>query len=131
LQAYAPTILLAEDDETLRHEVGKFLEGHGYRLICAEDGSQAFEYALKDRPDLLILDVHMPAGDGFSVLDRVQHHPELALTPVIFMTRDPSTEIVADALDHDAVALLHKPFEMSDLLAFVRATLRSGGAEAA
>ena len=56
-------VLVAEDDETFRLEVGRFLRNHGYDVVCVEDCYQAVEFALKDKPDLLVLDVHMPAGD--------------------------------------------------------------------
>lgn len=126
-----PVILVAEDDEDLRLEVGRFLRKHGYGVICVEDCYQAVEFAVKDEPDLLVLDVHMPAGDGFTVHERIQRHPELALTPVIYMTREPSREIEVVAEKDGAFALLHKPFEMQELLRKVEAALRSSSADAA
>lgn len=117
------TILVAEDDETFRRNVGRFLQKQGYGVICVEDGYQAVEFALRDTPTLLVLDVHMPAGDGFSVHQRVRRHPELALTPVIYMTHDPSHEIELVADGDGAFALLHKPFELDDLLKAVHGAI--------
>lgn len=125
------TILLAEDDTAFRNRIGKCLVREGYSVICAEDGYQALEFAIRDRPDLLLLDVHMPAGDGFSVHQRLGRHPELALKPVIYMTHDPSREIEIEAAEDGAAALLHKPFEMRELLEAVRTALKSPGSEAA
>ena len=127
----APIILVAEDDERFRRELGKYLHARGFAVVCAEDGYQALDFAIRDRPDLMILDVHMPAGDGFSVYERVQRHPELAVTPVIYMTHDHSPEVLEDAREDDALALLYKPFELPELLAHVQTALGTGGAQAA
>ncbi|MHC4947765.1 MAG: response regulator [Planctomycetota bacterium] len=124
-------ILLAEDDEALRHELGRFLQSNGYRVICVEDGYQALDFAVRQKPDLLILDVHMPAGDGFDVHDRVSKHPELTVTPTIYMTRDPSWQIEAEAREHGGFTLLHKPFDPEMLLEAVRDALGSAGSRAA
>jgi CheY-like chemotaxis protein len=118
-----PLILLAEDDPTLRYELGSFLSRQGYTVVAVEDGYQAVEYAVRDNPDLLVLDVHMPAGDGFSVQDRVQKNPELAIKPVIYMTHDHSGSIAKDADAHHAVALLYKPFDPQDLLEHIERAL--------
>lgn len=115
----AKTILIAEDDTDFRRAVGRFLQQQGYHMITAEDGYQAVEFALRERPDLLLLDVHMPAGDGFGVHERLMRHPELELTPVIYMTHDPSHQVEVDAERDGAITLLHKPFEFEELLKVV------------
>lgn len=119
----APTILLAEDEDDFRRALGKFLFQHGFNVVPVEDGYQALEFAIRDLPDLLVLDVHMPAGDGFSVHDRVQRHPELALKPVVYMTHDPGPEIECMAREHGAIALLHKPFDAGELVRVIRVAL--------
>ncbi|NNM27239.1 MAG: response regulator, partial [Phycisphaerales bacterium] len=108
-----------------------FLSKHGYCPICVEDGYQALDFAIRERPDLLLLDVHMPAGDGFGVHERVVKHPELTAKPVIFMTHDPSPEVERIAEEHGAIALMHKPFDLVDLLAKIKSALDHGVAEAA
>ncbi len=117
------TILIAEDDPKLRRSIGKFLAQHGYHVLSAQDGYQAVELALKDEPDLLLLDVHMPAGDGFSVHERLARHPDLALKPVIYMTHDPSRQIELHAARDGAFALLHKPIELAELLETIKEAL--------
>ena len=123
-------ILLAEDDAKLRHEIGVFLRQHDFNVICVEDCYQATNFAIKEKPDLLLLDIHMPAGDGFGVHERVQKIPALALTPVIYMNRDPSTKLDALA-ECDHAKLLHKPFAMEKLLHAVTVALDPSSAEAA
>lgn len=127
----ARTILIAEDDTDFRRTVGRFLKRHGYHVITAEDAYQAFEVALRDRPDLLVLDVHMPAGDGFSVHERLLRHAELELTPVIYMTHDLTHKIEVDAKRDGAITLLHKPFELDELLEIVQRTIGAASADAA
>ena len=123
-------ILIADDDTDVLREVGIFLRKQGFEVVCAEDGYQALEMAVRETPDLLVLDVHMPAGDGFSVQERVARHAELALSPVIYMTRDPSIEIESGR-SHGGFTVLHKPLELEHLLDAVEAALRSAGADAA
>jgi DNA-binding response OmpR family regulator len=125
------TILVAEDEAAFRQELGRYLIKHGFAVISVEDGYQALEFAVRDNPDLLLLDVHMPAGDGFSVHERVAKHPELALVPVIYMTHDRSVRVEVQAEEHGAVALLHKPFQMEEMLLTVTEALGQTGAEAA
>lgn len=116
-------ILVAEDDKAFRLEIGKFLRSQGYEVICVSDGYQAVEFTLREDPDLLVLDVHMPAGDGFSVHERVQKHPELTVTPVIYMTHDPTHEIEEVARRDGALTLLHKPFDLDALLAAIHGAI--------
>ena len=124
-----PKILVAEDDQAFRHEVGVFLRQNGFEVVCVEDGYQAVEFALREEPDLLLLDVHMPAGDGFSVHERLQRHPHLALCPVIYMTHDPSERIEQIAAADGAYTLFHKPFALDDLVdAVIHALNRDSGA---
>ncbi|MHC4429929.1 MAG: response regulator [Planctomycetota bacterium] len=124
-------ILIAEDDAQFRKEVGDFIRRNGFAVVCVEDGYQAVDFALREMPDLLVLDIHMPAGDGFSVHQRLQRHPDLAVTPVIYMTHDPSTNIEEFARRDGAYTLLHKPFDLNDLLASIRKALGETTADAA
>ncbi len=117
------TILIAEDDPQLRQSIGRFLAKQGYHVLSAQDAYQAVELALKDEPDLLLLDVHLPAGDGFSVHERLSRHPDLSLKPVIYMTHDPSRQIEVHAAHDGAFALLHKPFAMAELLETIQEAL--------
>ncbi len=116
-------IMIAEDCADTRRALGKLLQGRGYEVVLADDGYQGVEVAVRERPDLLLLDVHMPAGDGFSVHERILHHNDLELIPVIYMTSDPSFSVEQDAERDGAVALLHKPVDPDDLLRIVQETI--------
>jgi DNA-binding response OmpR family regulator len=124
-------ILIADDDAFFLREASLHMAGRGYAVIPVGDGYQALEYALRERPDLLVLDVHMPCGDGFSVHERVIRHPELALAPVIFMTHDRSHAVAVEAARHHASTILYKPFELDELVAAVTRHLPDEQADAA
>ncbi len=79
-------ILLVEDDISLRDVYFARLQAEGYDLVIAGNGEEALAVAVKERPDLIILDIMMPRISGFDVLDIVRTTPEIAHTKVIMMT---------------------------------------------
>ena len=97
------------------------LEGEGYDVIEAEDASSALRAAAADRPDLIILDLGLPDGDGIEVIQRVR---EWSAVPILVLSvRDQEREKVR-ALDAGADDYLTKPFGTAELLARMRAALR-------
>ena len=117
------SILVADDHDAFTHAIKARLDAEGYAVHTCSDAYQALAIARKEHPDLLILDVHMPAGSGFSVLDRLRMVPEIANTPVIIITGDYSMENMLEAERHGIELVLQKPFSTQDLLAYVRAAL--------
>lgn len=113
-------ILIADDDHGLLTSLAVRLRSAGYEVSCAQDGYQAVEQARRTRPDVIILDVHMPAGDGFTVQDRLNKMTDFAGTPVIYLTGERSEQVRSLVEAHGAVALLFKPFDTGELLATVR-----------
>ncbi len=79
-------ILIVEDDVSLRDVYSARLEAEGYQIAVAANGEEALATAVKERPDLILLDVMMPKISGFDVLDIVRTTPEIAHTRVIMMT---------------------------------------------
>lgn len=79
-------ILIVEDDISLRDVYSARLEAEGYEISLAANGEEALAAAVKDRPDLILLDVMMPKISGFDVLDIIRTTPEIAHTRVIMMT---------------------------------------------
>jgi two-component system, cell cycle response regulator len=118
------TILVAEDSRVVRAILREPLSAHGYRVLEAADGEQALACCLRDRPDMVLLDVEMPVLDGHQVLARIKQRPELADVPVVFLTARATTEDVVQGLRLGAHDYLRKPFEASELLARVSAALR-------
>ena len=115
-----PRILIADDDKHYLLAVSLRLEQAGYHVIQARDGQTAVAVARRARPDLLILDVHMPGADGFSSLRLMDDHPSLRSLPVIYVTGDRTEETANQAESHGALAVLQKPVDMDELLETIR-----------
>jgi DNA-binding response OmpR family regulator len=83
-------ILVVDDDQDLLMGLGMRLRAHGYGVITAADSYTALATVRRERPDLMILDLGLPAGDGFLVMERLQSIGELTNLPVIVLSaRDP------------------------------------------
>ncbi len=81
-----PTILIADDHPDTRNILTVALTSAGYRTVAAEDGLEAIDIIEHTKPDLLILDINMPRGNGLEVLAHVQRDPSLRGLPVFFFT---------------------------------------------
>ncbi len=116
-------ILIVDDDPDLRQVLRLRLRANRYETVNAGDGYSAIAQAYKEHPDLIILDLGLPAGDGFVVLNRLQKDDKLSTIPVIVLTaRDPqSAEKLA--LQSGAAAFFQKPADNAELLNVIRATL--------
>jgi DNA-binding response OmpR family regulator len=84
--ARKPLILVADDDEWIVTMVSAMLAKQGYEVIGCADGKEALHEAGRRTPDLLITDVMMPGLDGWELVRTLRSRPQLALTPVIFLT---------------------------------------------
>ena len=116
-------ILIVDDDSDLRQALKLLLRANHYDTVHAVDGYSAIAQAYKEKPDLIILDLGLPAGDGFIVLDRLQRDDRLSSIPVIVLTaRDPESS-EQRALDGGAAAFFQKPADNAELLSVIRATL--------
>ncbi len=116
-------ILIADDDMALVQALAIRLSEEGYEIINAQDGYFAVAQAVKEHPDLMILDINMPAGDGFTVQQRTEKVRPLVFVPVIYVTGDKSGQAKNAAKQLGAFALIHKPFEFGKLLAVVKRAL--------
>ena len=122
------TILVAEDDPANRRLLGTILGRAGYAVVEAADGLAALDAADASAPDLALLDVQMPGLGGLEVTRRLRERPETAIVPIILVT---GLGAVADriaGLDAGATDFLAKPFDHGELLARVRAALRTKAA---
>jgi CheY-like chemotaxis protein len=119
----AKTILVIDDDLDIQRLLAVTLRAAGYETVFAGDGVSAIAEARKHRPDLIVLDLGLPAGDGYTVLERLQRMPALAFVPVIAVTaRDPSTN-KERVLSAGAVDYVQKPFERDEIVAAVQRAL--------
>ena len=114
-------VLVIEDDRQIVRTLRTSLQARGYDVLAAGDGTTALGVLRADGVDLVILDLGLPDLDGLEVLTRLR---SFAKQPVIVLTvRDSQSEKVA-ALDRGADDYVIKPFDMEELLARMRATLR-------
>lgn len=119
-------ILIVDDDPSLRQALNLRLRANNYDVVSASDGYSALALAQKEQPNLIILDLGLPAGDGFAVLKHLQQFPTLALIPVIVLTaRDPQAH-ERRALESGAVAFFQKPADNQELLGVIRLGLEAG-----
>jgi DNA-binding response OmpR family regulator len=115
-------ILIVDDNMDLVHIMGAHLEGHGYSVISASDVAEAIKAVQKERPDLIILDVAMPGGDGLNVLRRLNDSNPKNMIPVIVVT-GMETRAKAKAFAAGAVEFYLKPVNMDTLLECIREEL--------
>jgi DNA-binding response OmpR family regulator len=118
-----PKILVVDDDPDLVRALRLRLRANHYEIATATDGYAAIATAQKERPDLIVLDLGLPAGDGFVVLDRLQNSDTLSGIPVIVLSaRDPQSN-EQRALRAGAAAFFQKPADNDELLNVIRTSL--------
>lgn len=118
-------ILVVEDERTLAGFIAQSLEAEGYAVTVVHDGIQAESEALGGDFGLVLLDVMLPGRNGLEVLEAIRaRKPEL---PVIMLTARGAIEQKVEGLDRGANDYVTKPFSFEELLARVRAQLRTPG----
>jgi DNA-binding response OmpR family regulator len=115
-------ILFAEDDDSIALMLQKILEQR-YEVHRARSGKEVLELAPKVLPNLFILDVMMPAPDGYATAQRLRAIPELKQVSIIFLTAKGGAMDVVKGIQAGARFYVTKPFKMDDLLAKVRKAL--------
>jgi two-component system KDP operon response regulator KdpE len=119
-----PKIMIVDDDDDLRMALRLRLRANRFEIISASDGYSAMALAQKERPELVILDLGLPAGDGYVVMKQMQQSDTLSDIPIIVLTaRDPLTN-EDRSLEAGAMAFFQKPVDNNRLLDVIRATLR-------
>ncbi len=112
-------VLIVEDDDDVRLGYHVLLKAHHYDTVLAEDGVSAVSEALKHRPDVIILDLGLPAGDGFKVLEWFRINPYLSVIPVVVVSALDVRANKQRALTAGAKVFLQKPFNDHELLAII------------
>lgn len=122
------TILLADDDRTITTVLSAALRGQGYRVVVAHDAVQVSMFARKERPDAIVVDIHMPGGTGLEAIKRVRTSSLVAHVPVVAISGLPQADIEDKCKAAGATAFLPKPVDLDRLTALLREYL--GGAPA-
>jgi DNA-binding response OmpR family regulator len=119
------TILVVDDDPDVRLGLQLRLNANHYDVICAADGVASIAAARKHMPDLMILDLGLPAGDGFSVLERLKANEKLSSIPVIVLSGRDRFGNRDRAIKAGARTFLQKPLANDKLLAVIRLVLEA------
>lgn len=116
-------VLVADDDENIRLALTVRLSKSGYEVLNAVDGASTISTAVKEKPDLLLLDISMPAGNGLHVARSLRGMPDTSGIPIVFMTAKEKPEYLEAAMNCGAVGFLNKPFEENVLMPLVECAL--------
>ncbi|HWH03944.1 MAG TPA: response regulator [Gemmatimonadales bacterium] len=120
-----PRVLIIDDDRPLCELFAAHLRGEGYVPMIAEDAMQGFMFAQRELPDVILLDINMPAGGGMTVFDRLSKSAKTREIPVVVVTAVSDSKVEADSTARGARAVLHKPIDKDTLLKQVASVLDS------
>jgi DNA-binding response OmpR family regulator len=113
------TILVVEDDPEVRLGYHILLKANRYKTLIAIDSAAAISQARDHQPDLIILDLGLPAGDGFVVLNRLRANTYLSVIPVIVVSARDVRGTRERVLMDGARAYVQKPWDDADLLRLI------------
>ena len=120
------TVLLVDDDNTFLLATGTRLKNMGYTVYTAKDAVSAVSAVRKNEPDVVVLDISLPAGDGFLVAERLQKLIGSAATPIIFITASDNPALRERARKLGAAGFLRKPFDATSLANAIETALSPG-----
>ena len=120
-------ILVVDDDPDVRLSLHVRLKANNYDVYFAVDGVSSISEARKHMPDLILLDLGLPAGDGFTVLERLKSSDTLSLIPVIVLTGRDRLSSKGRSLRCGAGAFLQKPVNNAQLLSVIQQVLAGKG----
>ncbi len=109
-------ILLADDDQDILEAIYLRLNASGYEVLTASDGVEATRIAKNENPDLVLLDINMPGGNGHVVAERIKSDPSTVSTPIIFLTARATPDDFNSAKKSGVEKYITKPFAPEELL---------------
>ena len=118
-----PRVLIVDDEPQIRRLLRNSLPPHGYDCFEAADAASAMAAVTKASPDIILLDLGLPDGDGFTVIEAIR---KSGLTPILVLSARGDVEGKVKALELGADDYVTKPFDMTELLARLKAALRHG-----
>jgi len=121
-------ILIVEDEQDIADLIGFNLQRNGFEVLKAHDGITGTEIAMRERPDLIILDLMLPGRDGYAVFRELRRDSRTVAIPVIMLTARAQTEDRIQGLEAGADDYLTKPFSPKELILRVQAILKRADA---
>jgi len=116
----ALTVLVVEDSRSMRKLACQILQSNGYLVTEAENGQLGLDLAMKQRPDLVLCDIHMPVLDGYTFVEKAREVKELFTLPILMLTARTDKESLRQAMSMGADDYLTKPFTPDELMKAVR-----------
>ena len=117
-------ILVVDDDTANLRMASHILTSENMRVSCLKSGKDVMKYLRQNRPDIILLDIHMPGMDGFETLAAIRENEETTDIPVIFLTADDDSDTETRGLKVGAMDFIKKPFVPEILLLRVRHTIK-------
>ena len=119
-------VLIADDEPNIVISLEYLMKREGYEVLIARDGQEALDIILRERPQLVLLDVMMPHKTGFEVCQQVRATDSVKDTPILMLTAKGRETDVAKGLGVGATAYLAKPFSTKEIAQKVRELLGLG-----
>jgi DNA-binding response OmpR family regulator len=116
-------ILIADDDPVMSATLSGVLAAQGYALVIARDAMQVVMFALKDQPDVILLDINMPAGTGLGALKRLKASTRTASIPILVLSGATAPDLGALVRAQGAMDFLPKPVDLDALCSRLAALL--------
>ena len=114
------TVLVVEDFEDNRFMMRRLLEMSGYRVVEAVNGEQAVEAAVRERPDLILMDLSLPKLDGLAATRRIRQQDGLGRVPIVAVSAHDTADFHADALAAGCNEYVTKPIDFDHLESLLR-----------
>ena len=118
-------ILIIEDEQDVAKVLAKRLLDEGFETIIAQDAYQGFSLAQQSKPDLVLLDLMLPAGGGLQVLQNMRNSTKTMNTPVIVITGIKDVEYEQKVIKAGVEAYLEKPYDFEQLKGIIQKILKS------
>ncbi len=109
-------VLLVEDDKKIVLALSYKMRAFGHTMACAPDAISAMSEAIRVNPDIVLLDINLPGGNGFVVADRLRSGVETSKTPIVFITASRNQQFRKRAREIGADGFLEKPFDSTELI---------------
>jgi DNA-binding response OmpR family regulator/anti-sigma regulatory factor (Ser/Thr protein kinase) len=118
------TILIVEDEQSVRANLIELLENEGYDVLSAKNGKEGYAYAISCEPDLVLSDIRMPVLNGIDMLKKLQNNSSTSMIPFIFLTAKTEMHDMREGMSNGADDYIVKPFQIDDVLNAINSRLK-------